>query len=95
MNIQKLVQSAQFLVDTEGNKKAVQLDFNLWQELLQLLTRLTELKVPRLTQATARIAEEQEVTLNELLDGLEEVKQELYQERYDSEAISNRAAAIS
>lgn len=37
MSVSELLQQAQFLVDAEGNKKAVMFDYNLWEELLILL----------------------------------------------------------
>jgi hypothetical protein len=43
MTISELVESAQFLVDSEGNKKAVLLDFTTWEALLQLLDDLDDL----------------------------------------------------
>ena len=42
MTITDLLQSAQFVVDTEGNHKAVQLDMAQWEELLVLLKRIEE-----------------------------------------------------
>ena len=37
MGVTELVQTAQFLVDTAGNKKAVVLDYAIWERLLTLL----------------------------------------------------------
>ena len=37
MSVSELLQQAQFLVDAEGNKKAVVFDYGLWEELLPLL----------------------------------------------------------
>jgi hypothetical protein len=37
-----LLQSAQFLVDNDGHKKAVLLDMTIWQELLELLEDLED-----------------------------------------------------
>ena len=37
MGVTELVQTAQFLVDTAGNKKAVVLDYAIWEGLLTLL----------------------------------------------------------
>ena len=37
MSVSEVLQQAQFLVDAEGNKKAVVFDYSLWEELLTLL----------------------------------------------------------
>ena len=37
MSIIELLQTAQFVVDASGNKKAVVLDYTVWEELLTLL----------------------------------------------------------
>ena len=37
MNSTKLLQNVQFVLDTEGNKTAVQIDYAAWEELLTLL----------------------------------------------------------
>lgn len=37
MSVSEVLQQAQFLVDAEGNKKAVVFDYSLWEELLILL----------------------------------------------------------
>ena len=37
MSVSEVLQQAQFLVDAEGNKKAVVFDYGLWEELLTLL----------------------------------------------------------
>lgn len=42
MNIHELLQTAQFVVDAEGNKKAVVFDYALWEELLTLLEDLED-----------------------------------------------------
>jgi len=42
MKIQELLQTAQFVVDAEGNKKAVVFDYALWEELLTLLEDLED-----------------------------------------------------
>lgn len=44
MNVAELLESVQFVIDTEGHKKAVMLDFNVWQAVLPLLTRLEDLE---------------------------------------------------
>ena len=40
MLITELLQSAQFVVDADANKKAVVLDYTIWEELLTLLEDL-------------------------------------------------------
>jgi hypothetical protein len=86
MTVTELLQSTpsiQFVVDTKGNKTAVQLDFATWQFILNLLDWLeTELQVPRLTQEMSRLLADQNITLEELLDGLAQEKQKLYEETY-------------
>ena len=42
MSVTELLQAAQFLVDANGNKKAVMFDFAIWEELLTLLEDLED-----------------------------------------------------
>ena len=42
MTVTELLKEAQFLVDGEGKKKAVLLNFSLWEELLTLLEDLED-----------------------------------------------------
>jgi len=42
MSVTELLQSAQFLVDADGHKKAVVFDFAVWEELLTLLEDLED-----------------------------------------------------
>ena len=42
MSVAELLEAAQFLVDANGNKKAVMLDFAIWEELLTLLEDLED-----------------------------------------------------
>lgn len=37
MNATELLQNVQFVLDTDGNKTAVQIDYAAWEELLDLL----------------------------------------------------------
>jgi hypothetical protein len=37
MSVSEIVKSVTYLVDTDGNKKAVQVDWSVWQELLNIL----------------------------------------------------------
>jgi hypothetical protein len=37
MNVIELLHTAQFVMDASGNKKAVMLDYTVWEELLTLL----------------------------------------------------------
>jgi hypothetical protein len=55
MSITELVASAQFVVDAEGNRKAVVLDLPIWEELLNLLDELDDL-----TDTAAAVAAYQE-----------------------------------
>lgn len=43
MTIAELVESVEFVIDQEGNKKAVLVDWNTWEALLQLLDELDDL----------------------------------------------------
>jgi hypothetical protein len=60
MSLTELLESAQFVVDAQGNKKAVMFDFALWPELLQLLQQLEELEevedIKAVREIEARIA---------------------------------------
>jgi hypothetical protein len=52
MGVIELLQAAQFLVDANGNKKAVMLDFAVWEELLTLLEDLEDAEeIRRLREA--------------------------------------------
>ena len=42
MGVTELMQTAQFLVDTAGNKKAIVLDYAIWENLLILLEDLED-----------------------------------------------------
>ena len=42
MSITELLKTAQFVVDGSGNRKAVQLDLPVWEELLTLLEDLED-----------------------------------------------------
>ncbi len=42
MSIIQLLESAQFVVDANGNRKSVVLDYKLWEELLSLLEDLED-----------------------------------------------------
>jgi hypothetical protein len=37
MSVIELLQTARFVVDADGNKQAVMVDYNVWEELLTLL----------------------------------------------------------
>jgi hypothetical protein len=67
MSVAELLESAQFVVDAQGNRKAVMLDFALWSEVLQLLQQLEELEeeqedVRAIREIEARLAAGQEQT---------------------------------
>jgi hypothetical protein len=52
MAVTELLQTAQFLVDAEGNKKSVVLDYTLWEELLTWLEDLEDAEeIQRLREA--------------------------------------------
>ena len=52
MSVTELLQSAQFLVDADGHKKAVVFDFAVWEELLTLLEDLEDAEeIRRLREA--------------------------------------------
>ena len=52
MSASEILQQAQFLVDAEGNRKAVVFDYSLWQELLTLLEDLEDAEeIRRLREA--------------------------------------------
>jgi PHD/YefM family antitoxin component YafN of YafNO toxin-antitoxin module len=42
MNVEQLLQSAQFVLDAEGRKRAVLLDWDTWEELLTFLEDLED-----------------------------------------------------
>ena len=44
MHMTELIEAARFVVDSEGQKKAVMLDYEHWQELLTLLEDLADLQ---------------------------------------------------
>ncbi len=52
MNVVESLQTVQFLVDASGNKKAVVLDYTVWEELLTLLEDLEDAEeIRRLREA--------------------------------------------
>ncbi len=52
MSVIELLQTAQFVVDASGNKKAVVLDYAVWEELLTLLEDLEDAEeIRRLREA--------------------------------------------
>jgi hypothetical protein len=52
MNITELLQTVQFLVDHDGNKKAAVLDYAVWKELLALLEDIEDAEeIQRLREA--------------------------------------------
>lgn len=69
MRVVELLQGIQFLVDGEGNKKAIVLDLALWEELLAWLKDVEETcqleqagpETTRLTQREARLREARSV----------------------------------
>ena len=57
MTVTELLQTAQFLVDSSGDKKAVVLDYAIWDDLLTLLEDLEDAEEIR----TLREAKEEAV----------------------------------
>jgi hypothetical protein len=56
MSIHEILQAAQFVVDAKGNKKAVLVDYSLWEELLTLLEDLEDAEeIRQLREAGAEI----------------------------------------
>ena len=56
MSVIELLDAAQFLVDASGNKKAVMLDFAVWEELLNLLENLEDAEEIRRLRETGEEA---------------------------------------
>ena len=44
MQVNELIRKAQTVVDCDGNKKAVQLDYATWEELLELLEDIEDIR---------------------------------------------------
>ena len=44
MTVKEMLNAAQFLVDTDGTRKAVVLDYSLWQELIEMLEDLEDIE---------------------------------------------------
>ncbi len=44
MQVSELIQKAQVVVDCDGNKKAVQLDYATWEDLLDLLEDIEDIR---------------------------------------------------
>jgi len=42
MSVTEMLQAVQFVVDADGNKKAVMFDYGIWEELLTLLEDLED-----------------------------------------------------
>jgi hypothetical protein len=56
MSTTDLLRSVQFLVDTDGNKKAVVLDYPVWEELLTQLEDLEDAQeIQRLREANEEV----------------------------------------
>ena len=47
MTLKELLQSAEYLVDANGKKKAVVVDFKAWEEILELLEDLEDIEEVR------------------------------------------------
>ncbi len=44
MQVNELIRKAQTVVDCDGNKKAVQLDYATWEDLLELLEDIEDME---------------------------------------------------
>ena len=55
MNATELLQNVQFVLDTDGNKTAVQIDYAAWEELLTLLEDIEDNDQPRPPSPLRRI----------------------------------------
>ena len=56
MSTAELLRSVQFLVDASGNKKAVLLDYSVWEELLTYMEDLEDAQeIQRLREANEEI----------------------------------------
>jgi AbrB family looped-hinge helix DNA binding protein len=53
------------------------------------------LEVPRLTQASARLVAEKGISLADLLQNLDRVKQELYAEKYGTNPVPGSTSSVS
>lgn len=42
MSVTELIESAEFLIDAQGKKKAVQIDLAAWEEIVALLEQMEE-----------------------------------------------------
>ena len=52
MQVNKLIRKAQTVVDCDGNKKAVQLDYATWEDLLELLEDIEDIgEIDRVREA--------------------------------------------
>ncbi len=49
MNIYEVIDNAQFIVDSEGNRKSVMLDYRLWEKLLLFFENAGRTAVPKQT----------------------------------------------
>ncbi len=59
MTVEKILDSVQYVVDGTGNRKAVQLELSVWEELITLLEDLEDVEeLARLREAVQNRAEE-------------------------------------
>lgn len=86
MSVTEAMKAAQFVVDAEGNQKAVVLEFTIWQDILQALTRLSELEAQpswkqRLERLLARVwdrVDRDPISEEEISAEVERARAELY-----------------
>lgn len=75
MKVNEVIRKAQTLVDCDGNKRAVQLDYATWEELLAFLSdkagdRITEDK-SRITEKLNEIYAEEDSSLDSILAAMQ------------------------
>ncbi|MFB2921602.1 hypothetical protein [Aerosakkonema funiforme] len=73
MNAKQLLEKVQFVVDAEGNKSAVQLSVELWEELLTILEDLEDAEEIRLARENKEKGDEKR---SKILDELIQMSQE-------------------
>lgn len=66
MSVAALVETAQFVVDTTGKRKAVVLDYTLWEELLTLLEDMEDAEEIEMLRKTGEETVEWETAKAEL-----------------------------
>ncbi len=76
MRANELIEKAQFVTDSNGNKKAVLLDYTFWEELVELLQDVEDSReVERIRYSGEKPAPSEQVK-SELADGRTEVSRD-------------------